>query len=170
MRAWLGAAVAAAILGGLALVTLPASDPAAAPQSGTGPGRPLGAVTPAMPTVTTVDPAKALAAVTELLRGRADAVLRRDEKAFLSSIDAYADQEFIGRQRALFANLASVPLDVWSYVLHADDTIDVSSLAGNTGADELWAPAVDLRYALRGADLAPTDRAMGYLFARRGST
>jgi hypothetical protein len=169
MRAWLGAAAAAAILGGLALVTLPASEPAPASQPGTGPGRPLGAVTPAMPTATKVDPARA-SAVTELLRGRADALLRRDEKAFLSSIDAYADQEFIGRQRALFANLAGVPLDAWSYVLHPDDTVDVSSLAAGTGAEELWAPAVDLRYALKGADLTPTDRAMGYLFARRGST
>ena len=35
-------------------------------------------------------------------------------------------------------------------------------------SDELWAPAVDLRYALRGGDVIPTDRPMGYLFARHG--
>jgi hypothetical protein len=170
MRAWLGAAVAAAILGGLAVVTLPGDQPAPASQGqATGVGRPLGAVTPAMPSTVTVDPARATA-VTELLRGRADALLRRDEKAFLSSIDAYTDQDFIGRQRALFANLAGVPLNTWSYVLHPDDTLDVSSMAATTGADELWAPSVDLRYALTGADLTPTDRSMGYLFARRGST
>jgi hypothetical protein len=167
MRAWLGAAVAATILGGLAVVTLPSSDMPVAPPQGDGPGRPLGAVTPAMPTTTTVDRA---AAVTDLLRARAEAVRRRDEKAFLGTIDAYADQEFIGRQRAMFANLAGLPLDTWSYVLHADDTVDVSGLAATTGADELWAPAVDLRYAIRGADLTPTERAMGYLFARRGSS
>lgn len=169
MRAWLGAAVAATILGGLAVVALPASEPPQQPL-GTGPGRPLGAVTPALPpTTTVVDPGRA-PAITELLRGRAEAMLHRDEKAFLASIDAYADQDFIARQRALFANLANVPLDAWSYLVRPDDTVDVSSLAASTGADELWAPAVDLRYAIKGADLSPTDRAMGYLFARRGST
>lgn len=169
MRAWLGAAVAAAILGGLALVALPSSDPAPAPApSTTSPGQPLGAVTPASPPAG-IDPGRANA-VTELLRRRGEALLRQDEKAFLASIDAYADPDFISRQRALFANLTEVPLDAWSYVLRPDDTVNVASLAASTGADELWAPSVELRYAITGADLTPTERGMGYLFARRGNT
>jgi hypothetical protein len=167
MRAWLGAAVAVAILGGLTLVSLPHDAPAPAPQAG--PGQPLGAVTPAPKSVTSVDPNRA-GAVETLLRGRADALARRDERAFLSTLDPYADQDFLAKQKAMFANLAGVPLDEWSYVLHQEDTIDVSALAKTTGADELWAPAVDLRYALHGADLVPTTRTMGYLFARRGTT
>jgi hypothetical protein len=170
MRAWLGAAVAAAVIGAIAVVSLPASQsPTEAPQA-TGPGRPLGAVTPALPTTDAVDPGARATEVTALLRRRADAVLHRDEKAFLDTVDAYADPDFITKQQALFANLAGVPLDTWSYLLHPDDTVDPTSLAAKISADELWAPAVDLRYALRGADLIATDRSMGYLFARRGST
>lgn len=169
MRAWLGAAVALAILSGLTLVSLPKSDPAPAPPPG--PGQPLGAATPAAPRTGTavVDPVRG-DAIAGLLRTRAEAVLRRDEHAFLATIDPYTDQEFLARQKAMFANLAGVPLDEWAYAVRAEDTVDVSALAATTGADELWAPAVDLRYAMHGADPTPTTRSMGYLFARRGST
>lgn len=160
----------AAILGGIALVALPGSDPASAPSQPNGEGRPLGAVTPAGPTTSSLPDAGRANAITELLRNRAKAVLERDERTFLASIDAYADQDFIGKQRALFANLAGVPLDTWSYAVRPDDTVDVSGLAASTGADELWAPAVDVSYAIKGADVAPTERGMGYLFARRGNT
>jgi hypothetical protein len=170
VRAWLSAGVATAVLGGLALVVLPGSDPAPTPPQPSGTGRPLGAVTPAEPTTSSAPDAGRAKAITELLRNRADAVLKRDERAFLASIDAYAGQDFIARQRALFTNLAGVPLDSWDYALRPEDTVDVSRLAASTGADELWAPAVDLRYAIKGADLVPTERPMGYLFARRGST
>ena len=86
----------------------------------------------------------------------------------MATVDPKADDAFVESQRRLFTNLAGVPLDAWSYQLRADDTLDVSSL--KESADELWAPAVDLRYALRGADLIPTDRSMGYLFARHGDS
>jgi hypothetical protein len=85
----------------------------------------------------------------------------------MAGIDPTADPNFGTRQRALFTNLAGVPLDEWSYVLHAEDTVNVATMPASPGTDELWAPAVDLRYALRGADLVPTTHAMGYLFARR---
>jgi hypothetical protein len=158
-----------AILGGLSLALLPPSAAPPPPPAPAGPGRPLGAVTPAPKTATTVDPDRAVAVET-LLRGRAAAIARHDEHAFLSSVDPYADQDFLTKQKALFANLAGVPIDEWTYQVRSDDTIDVSVLAKTTGADELWAPAVDLRYALHGADLAPTTRPMGYLFARRGTS
>jgi hypothetical protein len=159
---WLGAAVAVAALGGLAVVSIPA--PAFAPATVGGPGQPMGAVSPAphVDDVTRVD------AVADLLRRRAQAVLARDEQSFLATLDPKADPAFVATQRRLFTNLAGVPFDAWSYRLHADDTLDVSGLANTNPADELWAPAVDLRYALRGADLIPTDRPMGYLFARHG--
>ncbi|WP_243867283.1 peptidase MA family metallohydrolase [Actinophytocola oryzae] len=161
-RTWLGAAVAVAVLAGLALVSFPATT--TAPASNGGPGAPMGAVSPAPH----VDEASRTDAVDDMLRHRAQAVLAHDEQAFLATIDPKADPAFVAAQRRLFTNLAGVPFDVWSYRLHADDTLDVVGLPDD--ADELWAPAVDLRYALRGADLTPTDRAMGYLFARHGDT
>ncbi|HEX6356299.1 hypothetical protein [Actinophytocola sp.] len=165
IRAWLGAAVAVAVLWGLTLASLPGTTP----ESGStgGPGQPLGAVSPA-PHVGDADRADA---VTDLLKRRAQAVLTRDEQSFLATIDPKAAPEFVAAQRRLFTNLAGVPFDEWSYRLNPDDTLDVSGLTDSAElADELWAPAVDLRYALRGADLIPTDRAMGYLFARQGDT
>jgi hypothetical protein len=110
-------------------------------------------------------------AVADLLRRRAKAVLDHDEQAFLATLDPGAEEAFVTTQRRLFTNLAGVPFDEWSYRLRPDDALDVTGLPDHVTAapsDELWAPAVDLRYALTGADLIPTDRKMGYLFARHG--
>src|SRR2546430_1838507 len=119
-----------------------------------------------MPRATTVDPARG-GAVADLPRRPADALAQRDERAFLAGLDPDADPDFVTRQRALFTNLAGVPFDQWRYLLHAEDPLDLSTIP-SAGADELWAPAVDLVYALHGADPVPTSRAMGYLFARHG--
>lgn len=158
-RTWLGAAVAVAVLGGLAVVAVP--HPAPEQTTTGGPGRPMGAVSPA--------PHDSRAeVVTALLSRRAKAIQAHDEQSFMATLDPKADQAFLSAQRRLFTNLAGVPFDAWSYRLHADDTLDVRRMAAQNPADELWAPAVDLRYALRGADVIPTDRPMGYLFARHG--
>lgn len=163
MRAWLGAAVAAAVLAGLALVAFPVADQ----QTGTsgGPGRPMGAVSPAHPDATRTD------AVTDLLDRRAKALTDQDEQAFLATLDPRADEVFVSTQRRLFRNLTGVPFDEWSYRLRPDDALDLTRLPDrvtSSPSDELWAPVVDLRYALRGGDVIPTDRPMGYLFARHG--
>jgi hypothetical protein len=163
VRTWLGAAVAAAVLAGLALVSFPGTAKETGPSAG--PGRPMGAVSPARPDTTRTD------AVTELLDRRAKAVAGHDEQAFLATLDPRADAAFVSTQRRLFQNLAGVPFDEWSYRLHADDTLDVAEVPDSftsAPSDELWAPAVDLRYALRGGDVIPTERRMGYLFARHG--
>ncbi len=146
-------------LGGLVLVAVPGQDAFPATP---GPGQPMGAPAPA-------DEADSRAeAVTDLLDRRAKAVRERDEQAFLATVDPEADRVFVLNQRRLFQNLAKVPLTTWSYELHPNDALDVDDLPAEVtaGADELWAPAVDLRYALRGGDVTPTSRAMGYLFAR----
>jgi len=165
LRTWLGAAVAVVLLGGLALVALPGHDPFPASP---GPGQPLGAATPPAD-----DAARSRAdAVTDLLARRAEAVRSHDQQAFLATVDPAADKIFLGNQRRLFQNLAKVPFTNWAYQLHADDTLDTGGLPREVraGADELWAPAVDLRYALRGGDVTPTSRALGYLFARHDGT
>jgi hypothetical protein len=164
-RALLVAGVAVALLGGLALVSTPRhNDPAAAPPStpeiSSGPSQAAGATPPSMRTD----------AVTALLRKRADAVLRRDEKAFLDGVDPQADPAFVQAQRALFTNLAGVPLREWSYSLQAQRSLDPAVLPAVQGAEELWAPEIQLVYALRGSDVYATQRPMGYLMVRRAGT
>lgn len=166
-RTWLGAAVAVAVLLGLGLVSFPGTDQGTG--SSGGPGRPMGAVSPPPP----VDQAEATRtdAVTDLLDRRAKALVDHDEQAFLATLDPRADEAFVSTQRRLFQNLSGVPLDEWRYRLRPDDALDVADLPDrftSSPSDELWAPAVDLRYALRGADVTSTERPMGYLFARHG--
>jgi hypothetical protein len=146
-RALLAAVVAATLLTGLAVAVLPASTgvPAADPAP-------------------TAEQDARRAAVTALLDTRARALLHRDETAFLATVDPAADPAFRGAQRALFDNLAGVPLEHWSHRL-GTRSADVTGLHT---ADELWAPPVTLEYALRGADLTPTSRPLAYLFARHG--
>ena len=167
MRTWLGAAVATAALAGLALVSFPGTDQDPGPSGG--PGRPMGAVSPAPP-VDDADDTRT-DAVTDLLNRRAKALLDHDEQAFLATLDPRADDAFVSTQRRLFQNLTGVPFDEWSYRLRPDEAFDVTGLPDqftSSPSDELWAPAVDLRYALRGGDVIPTERPMGYLFARHG--
>ncbi|MDQ3403104.1 MAG: hypothetical protein M3548_06875 [Actinomycetota bacterium] len=167
VRAWLSAAVAVVALAGIALVSVP--TPGVAPHVQAGEAQPLGGIPPIEPSGDVADGERA-EAITSLLAKRADAVLRRDEDAFLATLDPGADPTFHQAQRSLFVNLAGVPLSDWSYVVHADDSLDLSTLTA-PHADptaELWAPNVELRYGLRGIDFAPTTRTMGYLFAHRG--
>ncbi|WP_424236565.1 hypothetical protein [Actinophytocola sp.] len=167
VRTWLGAAVAVAVLAGLVLVAFPGTEQRAGTSGG--PGRPMGAVSPAPP-VDHADDSRT-DAVTGLLNRRAKALVDRDEQAFLATLDPRADDAFVSTQRRLFQNVAGVPFDEWSYRLHPDEVFDVTGLPDrftSSPSDELWAPKVDLRYALRGGDVIPTERAMGYLFARHG--
>ena len=161
LRTWLGAAVAAILLLGITLVSVPGTSGNQSP----GPGQPLGAVSPPpQADLTRTD------AVADLLDRRASAIRDRDEQAFLATIDPEADEAFVTSQRRLFDNLAGVPLDEWTYRLNPADALDVTDLPDEVTDDaaEVWAPGVDLRYALRGGDVTPTSRAMGYLFARHG--
>ncbi|HEY8373382.1 MAG TPA: basic secretory protein-like protein [Pseudonocardiaceae bacterium] len=168
-REWLVAAVAVALLAGIATVSLPPAEPLLPP---------VGRAT--APTgVTTTPPVEITGrsagewnreravAIRELLDRRARAVVDRDEAAFMSTVDPAADPAFRQAQRQLFANLADVPLGAWTYLLHPDDEVPAVLPPGTAPADALWAPRVELRYAYT-ADPVPTVRPMGYLFARRG--
>lgn len=164
MRAWLSAVVATTALAGMVFIAVPAAQVPSSPVTPSQ-GQPLGGLEPAGPT----DGGERAEAVTSLLARRAEAIVRRDETAFLAGLDPLADPDFLESQRALFANLAGVPFDHWSYVLNPDDSLDLTALDDEAGL-ELWAPAVDLRYALGGVDLTPTTRTMGYLFVHRAGT
>ncbi|WP_338595274.1 hypothetical protein [Saccharopolyspora sp. SCSIO 74807] len=91
-----------------------------------------------------------------VLRQRSQAVLRRDEAAFMASVDPAASGEFRRRQRELFGDLAELPLASWDY--------QVEQLPGGDPAR----PRVELSYALAGVDAVPTRRPMNFTFTARG--
>jgi hypothetical protein len=156
-RAWLVAVIAATLLGGvILLVGQPATGPVPTAPVTDGPA---GQGAPLAQTGDT--------AVTALLRDRAAAVLHRDREAFLATIDPRATPQFRDAQTAMFDNLADVPLSVWSYALDPTDVVTVPK--GVFPAEELWAPEVQLNYALTGVDRDPTSKPMGYLFSRHGT-
>jgi len=107
--------------------------------------------------------------VRALLARRAQAIRDRDRDAFAATLDPRADPGFRTTQLAMFANLAGVPLAHWEYAINPADAAPVPVGAVDPSADELWAPATELRYALAGADTYPTSRPAGYLYARRGA-
>ncbi|WP_258908102.1 hypothetical protein [Actinokineospora sp. UTMC 2448] len=164
VRAWLGAIVAVIAAAGVALVSLPGDESGPLGQSGQ--GRPMGAVPPAEPSAVDVLRGDAVSA---LLERRASAVRDRDRQAFLATVDPQAEPWFREAQQDLFDNLDGVPLAHWSYAVDPADVLDLAGLPdADRTATELWAPGVELHYALRGVDTVPTARDMGYLFARRG--
>ncbi|GAB3281367.1 peptidase MA family metallohydrolase [Parasphingorhabdus pacifica] len=157
IRGWLAVAVAAAVLAGVAVVSLPVAVPL--PQEARV-ELPLGRS--ATPLTSRTD------AVRSLLSERAAAVRTRDEAAFLGSVDPKASSEFRESQRALFKNLVDVPLDEWHYEIDGSDVVEPPPLPDP--AEDTWAPRVTLNYALTGVDSVPTRRSMAYVFAKRGDS
>lgn len=191
-RGWWTAVAAVAVLVGVAVTSAPSSGvptpvvPLVPAERPLPPAEPRGAAALLV--------ARRTADVEELLRRRADAIRRHDLAEFLDGIDPATDPRFRTAQRTMFDNLGTGPTDdmmrpelreraagtpdgttgvafaVWDYELIPGEVAavpDPRSLPSMP--DELWAPAVRLRYALAGADVVPTTRPMGYLFARRGS-
>lgn len=162
-RALLVAGVAIALLGGLTLVSAPFGHRDAAPPS----PPPTQVFTPPNQAGVAPPESERTEAAQTLLRTRADALRSRDEQAFMATIDPQAEPGFRDAQLALFRNLAGVPLREWSYSLQAHRSLDSGVLPNVAGAEELWAPEIDLIYALRGSDPHPTRRPMGYLLVKR---
>lgn len=149
----LAAAVVLQLLAGLAgVAVLSRADPQAASAAAQGPAQPSTAATPSP----SVDPEQVrTAAVTALLMTRADAVMSRDQAAFLSVVDPSAGA-FRARQEALFDALAEVPLSSWYYELDATrEQARTDELDRRHGPEGWWAPDIALRYALTGIDTAP---------------
>jgi hypothetical protein len=166
-RAVLAAAVAGALLGGLALTSLPTEYGAPAQRQPP--------VQSAAPPSTGPSPAAAAAptwklhAVSDLLLQRSHAVLVHDKAAFMATVDPRADPRFRVAQQRLFDNVSGVPLREWSYPLDVSEAINPGELtASGAPADELWAPRTELRYAIDGVDATTTSKPAGYLYARRG--
>lgn len=107
-------------------------------------------------------------AVRRLLEQRADAVLRRDREAFLSTVLPTATA-FVDRQAEMFDALAEVPLASWDYELDAGHQSAVNdALDDRYGDDGWWSPDVLLRYALDGFDPEPTYAPQRLTFAQAG--
>ncbi|MBB5156219.1 basic secretory protein-like protein [Saccharopolyspora phatthalungensis] len=154
-RGWLAAVAAGAALAGVSSHSLPPPDlPSTQPVQVAGHAGFAFAGQPPE------------SAVRGLLERRAAAVRTGDEAAFAATLDPEAPPDFQRRQHELFRNLGTVPVTGWAY--------ELESAAGDhppvPEADETWAPRVMLRYALTGVDTVPTQRPLGYVFARRGSS
>lgn len=104
--------------------------------------------------------------VRQLLDRRAQAVLQRDRGAFLATVDP-TDAAFVARQAAAFDNLAAVPLASWAYELDADNEQPDLGEVQRRHATEVWAPAVTLRYGLRGFDAARAAEPQVFTFTQR---
>lgn len=107
------------------------------------------------------------AAVNELLARRAAALLRRDRAAFLATANP-DDAGFRQRQGQVFDNMAGMPLGSWSYLVDPSRVTPVPPALVPVYGDELWSPAVRLRYALAGFDATPTTQEARYVFVRHG--
>ncbi|MFR9729183.1 basic secretory protein-like protein [Saccharopolyspora sp. MS10] len=138
-RGWPAAVAAAAALVAGVFVPLPAQAPPTA-----------------VPALQSAAAAPARQQWESVLRERSRALLARDEAAFEATLDPAAPGDFRRRQRALFDNLAGVPLAEWDY-----DVLD------SAGAARASTPDVVLRYALAGVDEVPTERPVGFTFALR---
>ncbi len=128
------------------------------------------------------EPAPSAEAVVRDLAGRTDAVdhvldtwasaVQQGDTATLATLfDPRADPSFLTSETARATNLAQVPLTDWGYTTSDEPVPAVPpELVARLGADEVWAPAVQLHYAVTGADDRPTRRPVGVVVARRGET
>lgn len=100
--------------------------------------------------------------VRALLARRSAAVLHRDRAAWMAGIDP-RNAAFRKAQRAVFANLADVPIATWSY--------SMAGLVRRPGRAPVYdAQAFQLHYRLRGFDRRPTSLTQFPRFVRRGGT
>ena len=108
--------------------------------------------------------------VRDLLDARAAAVLARDREAFLATVDPAATETFRDAQRTLFTGLATVPFDVYSLELRADEISDLRAavLDDRDRADEIRLPLVEERLRVSGVDSADLVNDLWYTFVRRG--
>jgi hypothetical protein len=96
---------------------------------------------------------------------RAAAVLHHDRAAFLGTVDPRA-RRFLGRQRAMFTDIADVPLAEWSYRLVRTGAFGLPPAADGTART---AAEVELRYRLSGFDSEPVVATDYLTLSRRGA-
>lgn len=110
-----------------------------------------------------------VAAVMGLLAQHAAALRARDDAGWVAGIDeAPGTSSYPGTERAVFGNLARVPLTSWRYVLSAPVTDPnlIASAAGRLGG-RVVIVHVQLQYAFAVVDPAPTGRDLWLTAVRR---
>lgn len=109
------------------------------------------------------------AAIEALLQRRAAAVLHRDRGAFLATIDK-SSTEFYARQKALFDNMAGLPLGSYDLTAAWDRLGDLarpSDRARYPKASKIAIPVTEERYTIRGFDPQPASEDMFYTFEKK---
>lgn len=101
------------------------------------------------------------AAIRQLMHRRAQAVLHHDSTAFLATVDP-ADQQFVARERTLFANLQALPVRSMSYTVE-----ELGMPRRSLGRGPQLSPPVVEYVALRGADVRPVSNPLVEVFVRR---
>jgi hypothetical protein len=109
------------------------------------------------------------AALRSLFERRADAIRRRDRRAFLAGIDPRATA-YRMEQLEVFDNLAKLDLASWTYSVQDGESYTPTQIPWQryTGVDDLWLPVLTLRYQLAGFDEKPVGRREVYTTVRRG--
>ncbi|MFC4602181.1 hypothetical protein [Rhodococcus kronopolitis] len=109
------------------------------------------------------------AGVQVLLDRWAAAVRNGDGAALAALFDEHAVPGFLDAEVRRANNLSGVPLADWGYEIGHDPEVPVpTDLAEQLAATDVWAPPVYLRYAVAGADAAPTRKPVSLVVARRG--
>ncbi|GAB2641320.1 hypothetical protein GCM10009743_15500 [Kribbella swartbergensis] len=141
--------VAVAVAGGLALHR--ASDRAG------------GTATPA-PSTPDIDLAARAAAVDQVLRKRAQAVLQDDQAAFLADVDP-GNRSLVARQRTLFANLRQFG---FSRLVYQQLSQQYDEAVTRKYGPSTYLVAIAMTYQIRGIDAGPVRAMLGYTFTERG--
>jgi hypothetical protein len=110
------------------------------------------------------DLAEATGAVAQLLRQRSEALLHKDQAAFLAGVDprarAYRDQ-----QQRLFRRLLKMPLASFEYhAFQADEAL--RDTRAKFAPDPVYVPLVEARYRFRDAETTPVLNASRFVFVR----
>jgi hypothetical protein len=118
------------------------------------------------------DPAQAAdraGQVRALLARRGTALVGRNRRAFLGTLDPKAPAAFRAAQTRAYDNLAKVPLAQWRLSLDATLAAPVTATVFGRYQAPVWVPHVTLCYALAGYDDRCTERPEQYTFVRRGT-
>lgn len=84
-------------------------------------------------------------------------------------MDKSASPGFLAAEARRAANVSGVDFSDWGYeIVAGPETAVPQSLVDTVDADEVWAPAVRLRYAIAGVDELPTRKPVSLVVARRG--
>ncbi|WP_433168860.1 hypothetical protein [Kribbella sp. CA-247076] len=140
--------VTAAVAGGLALHR--SSDRA----SGNG---------QALPSTPDIDLAARAAAVDQVLRKRAQAVVQDDRAAFLADVDP-GNNTLVARQQTLFANLRQFGFARLAYEQLSQQYDDAVT---RKHGPSTYLVAIAMTYQLRGIDVVPVRAMLGYTFTER---